>query len=145
MFRYFENNPSVFNLGFGDVDASGKINDTAISNNFDSEKVQATVASTICKFYERYSDCWIFVTGTTKSRTRLYGMVITNKGLHLSKRKWKKAPGCWLSRPSQRISKGFVVKPGLNNSYNLIRLNSMNPVNQVVHRHTPQAHAIPVD
>ncbi len=78
VFKAFRENPNVFNLGFGDVDENGEINDTAITNNHDSQKVLATVALTVFKFYERYPDCYVFVTGSTKTRTRLYRMGITN-------------------------------------------------------------------
>jgi len=77
-FKPFANNSDVFNLGFGDVDTSGEINDTVISNNSDSQKVLATVALTVYKFYERHPDSWVFATGTSKLRTRLYRMGITN-------------------------------------------------------------------
>lgn len=78
VFKAFENNLDVFNLGFGDVDASGEINDTASSNNNDSQKVLATVALTLFKFYENHPDAYVFVTGSTKARTRLYRMGISN-------------------------------------------------------------------
>ena len=77
-FKPFEDKPEVFNLGFGDVDARGEINDTVISNNSDSQKVLATVALAVYKFYERHADSWVFATGTTKSRTRLYRIGIAN-------------------------------------------------------------------
>ncbi len=77
-FKPFADKPEVFNLGFGDVDASGEINDTVISNNSDSQKVLATVALAVYKFYERHTDSWVFATGTTKSRTRLYRIGIAN-------------------------------------------------------------------
>jgi hypothetical protein len=78
VFKPFENNPTVFNLGFGDVDATGEINDTAITNNQDSQKVLATVALTVYKFYEKHSNCYVFATGSTKTRTRLYRMGVAN-------------------------------------------------------------------
>ncbi len=78
VFKPFEDNPTVFNLGFGDVDATGEINDTAITNNQDSQKVLATVALTVYKFYEKHSNCYVFATGSTKTRTRLYRMGVAN-------------------------------------------------------------------
>ncbi len=63
----------VYNLAFGDKDHStGDINDTVISNNGDSEKVLASVVATVYAFTDRYPDAWIYATGSTKSRTRLY-------------------------------------------------------------------------
>lgn len=49
-----------------------------ITNNHDSQKVLATVALTVLKFYEKYPDCYVFVTGSTKTRTRLYRIGLTN-------------------------------------------------------------------
>ena len=68
----------VYNLAFGDKDhTTGNIDDTVISNNADSEKVLATVVATIYAFTDRYPDVWIYATGSTKSRTRLYRMGIS--------------------------------------------------------------------
>ena len=68
----------VYNLAFGDKDhATGNIDDTVISNNADSEKVLATVVATIYAFTDKYPDVWIYATGSTKSRTRLYRMGIS--------------------------------------------------------------------
>lgn len=78
VFKAFENNPDVFNLGFGDVDESGEINDTIVSDNNDSQKVLATVALTVFKFYEKHPDSYVYVTGSTKTRTRLYRIGISN-------------------------------------------------------------------
>jgi hypothetical protein len=70
---------NVYNLGFGDFDEkTNSINDTAITNNGDSLKVLATVASTVYAFTEKYPNAWIFATGSTAVRTRLYRMGITN-------------------------------------------------------------------
>lgn len=50
----------VFNLAFGDINEStGKINDTIISNNGDSEKVLATIVATVYAFTDRYPDACI--------------------------------------------------------------------------------------
>jgi len=70
---------NVYNLAFGDYDEETKnINDSSITNNGDSTKVLATVASTIYAFTEKYPNAWIFATGNTAVRTRLYRMGITN-------------------------------------------------------------------
>jgi len=70
---------NVYNLAFGDYDEETKnINDSSITNNGDSTKVLATVASTIYAFTERNPNAWIFATGSTTVRTRLYRMGITN-------------------------------------------------------------------
>ena len=68
----------VYNLAFGDKDiTTGNIDDTVISNNADSEKVLATVVATIYAFTDKYPDIWVYATGSTKARTRLYRMGIS--------------------------------------------------------------------
>ena len=68
----------IYNLAFGDKDlTTGEIDDMVISNNEDSEKVLATVVATVYAFTAKYPDTWIYATGSTKSRTRLYRMGIT--------------------------------------------------------------------
>ncbi len=69
----------VYNLGFGDYDeATQSIDDFSITNNGDSLKVLATVASTVYAFTEKYPQAWVFATGSSLVRTRLYRMGITN-------------------------------------------------------------------
>lgn len=69
---------NVYNLAFGDKDdATGDIDDQIISNNGDSEKVLATVVASVYAFTDKYPQAWIYATGSTKSRTRLYRMGIT--------------------------------------------------------------------
>ena len=69
---------NVYNLAFGDIEHStGKLDDTITSNNGDSNKVLSTVVATIYAFSERYPDFWIYASGSTKSRTRLYRIGIT--------------------------------------------------------------------
>jgi hypothetical protein len=78
--QYSETNlKEFFNLGFGDKDdKTGEINDAVITNNGDSQKVLATVASTVYAFTNKYPNAWIYIQGSTKARTRLYRMGITN-------------------------------------------------------------------
>ncbi len=66
----------VFNLGFGDIGTDGEINDHSVSDNGDRNKVLATVVHTIFKYTERYPDRFIFFTGSSKGRNRLYRMAI---------------------------------------------------------------------
>src|SRR5687767_7126552 len=69
----------VFNLAFGDKDhLTGRINDVVITNNGDSKKILATVASTVFAFMSKYPDAWIYATGSCKARTRLYRIGISN-------------------------------------------------------------------
>ena len=72
------NEPNLYNLAFGDREAqTGEIDDLAISNNGDSEKVLATVVSALYAFFDKHPDAFVYATGSTKSRTRLYRMGIT--------------------------------------------------------------------
>jgi hypothetical protein len=69
----------VFNLAFGDYDKITKsINDLSVTNNGDSLKVLATVASTVYAFFDNHPNAYIIATGSTNVRTRLYRMGITN-------------------------------------------------------------------
>lgn len=66
-----------FNLAFGDKDdESGKINDIVVTNNQDTEKVLATVVSAVFAFTDKYPEAWVYATGSTNARTRLYRMGI---------------------------------------------------------------------
>jgi hypothetical protein len=69
---------NVYNLGFGDKDPNGKMDDATITNNGDSLKVLATVASTVYTFTNRYPNASIYAIGSSKARTRLYRMGIAN-------------------------------------------------------------------
>lgn len=72
------NYKDLYNLGFGDKNAeTGEIDDNVISNNEDSEKVLATVVSTLYAFTDKHQNAMIYATGSSKSRTRLYRMGIT--------------------------------------------------------------------
>ncbi len=65
----------VYNLAFGDYDEStDSIDDTVITNNNGSQKVLATVASTLYVFMAKHPDAWIYATGSSYVRTRLYRM-----------------------------------------------------------------------
>ena len=73
-------------MGFGDKnDKTGEINDTIITNNGDSEKVLATVASTVYAFTDKNPEAWIHVKGSNMARTRLYRIGITNNLIEIRK------------------------------------------------------------
>ena len=75
----------VYNLAFGDLDAAtSQINDKIITNNGDSLKVLATVASTVYAFTSKYPNAYVFATGSTSVRTRLYRMGLTNNLVEIS-------------------------------------------------------------
>lgn len=63
----------VFNLGFGDKDPiTGGINDRAVTNNGDTEKILATVVSTVYTFINKNPTAYIYAEGSTHARNRLY-------------------------------------------------------------------------
>ena len=72
------NEDGIYNLAFGDKNpVSGEIDDFAISNNGDSEKVLATVIAAVYAFFDKHPSSWIYAVGSTSTRTRLYRMGIT--------------------------------------------------------------------
>jgi hypothetical protein len=76
---------NVYNLGFADYDEKTKtISDISVTNNGDSLKVLATVASTVYAFTQKNPKSWILATGSTNVRTRLYRMGITNNLAEIS-------------------------------------------------------------
>jgi len=67
-----------YNLAFGDKDLlTGEIDVTVVSNNGDSEKVLATIVSAVYAFTDREKEAWVYATGSTPARTRLYKTGIT--------------------------------------------------------------------
>ena len=99
--QYSETNlKDLYNLGFGDKDnKTNKINDLTIPNNGDSQKVLATVASTLLVFTEYFPEASVIAVGATLARTRLYRIGISNnldaieKDFHvygLKNNKWHK-------------------------------------------------------
>lgn len=70
-------NPDVYNLGFGDLLADGEIDDEVVSDNGDMEIVLATVIQTLNRFFINRPAKGVAFTGSTKSRTRLYQILMT--------------------------------------------------------------------
>ncbi len=69
---------NLYNLAFGDKDpVTGELNDMAVSNNGDTDKVLATVVASLYAFFDRYPNAFVYATGSTASRTRLYRIGIT--------------------------------------------------------------------
>ena len=70
--------PGLYNLAFGDKDPlTGEIDDLAITNNGDTDKVLATVTAALYIFLDKNPDALVYATGSTPARTRLYRMGIT--------------------------------------------------------------------
>lgn len=67
-----------YNLAFGDKNAETyDIDDNVVSNNGDSEQVLATVVSAVYAFTDAEKEAWVYATGSTKVRTKLYRRGIT--------------------------------------------------------------------
>lgn len=80
------NEANLYNLAFGDrIINSDEIDDLSISNNGDSDKVLATVVSAVYAFFEKYPDAFVYATGSTKSRNRLYRIGITKYYIEMIK------------------------------------------------------------
>lgn len=78
--------PLVYNLGFGDKNLTHQtIDDIAVTNNGDTDRVLATVAFSIYAFYQEYPDANVYLSGSTASRTRLYQININKFHDHISR------------------------------------------------------------
>lgn len=67
------NQNNLFNLAFGDRDyLTGEIDDKVVTDNGDSEKILATVVAAVYAFCDKIPEAWIYATGSTAARTRLY-------------------------------------------------------------------------
>jgi hypothetical protein len=75
--------PTVFNLAFGDAHPNGHVDDSIVTDNGDRDKILATVAAAVNVFTKSYPDYWVFFTGRTESRTRLYRMAVNKHLLEL--------------------------------------------------------------
>lgn len=65
--------PNLYNLAFGDTNPeTGEIDDLVVSNNADSEKVLATVVSAVYAFLDKHPKAYVYATGSSDARTRLY-------------------------------------------------------------------------
>lgn len=70
--------PDVYNLAFGDKHPkTGSMDDLAVSDNGDTEKVLATVVAAVYAFLDSHPTAYVYAEGSTKTRTRLYRMGIT--------------------------------------------------------------------
>ena len=68
---------NFYNLAFGDMNSSTRqLDDKVVTDNGDSEKVLATVVAAVYAFAGQYPEAWIYATGSTATRTRLYRMGI---------------------------------------------------------------------
>jgi hypothetical protein len=71
------NQNNLYNLAFGDRNyLTGEIDDKVVTDNEDSEKILATVVAAVYAFCDKAPEAWIYATGSTAARTRLYRMGI---------------------------------------------------------------------
>lgn len=71
------NLPNLYNLAFGDLNlVTNQLDDKVTTDNGDREKVLATIVAAVYAFTGKYPLAWVYATGTTVSRTRLYSMGI---------------------------------------------------------------------
>lgn len=70
--------PNLYNLAFGDKNPeTGELDDLAISNNGDTEKVLGTVVAAVYAFFNINPEAIIYTTGSTPARTRFYRIGIS--------------------------------------------------------------------
>jgi hypothetical protein len=74
--------------------------------------VLATVAMTVYKFYEANPGCYVFVTGSTKTRTRLYRIGISKRLTEIRKdfNVYGLLSGKWQDFSEGVDYEGFMVK-----------------------------------
>jgi hypothetical protein len=80
---------NIYNLGFGNkvsvVDKNFTVDDTTINDNGDRDKILATIAQAIKIFTRSYPENYVYFTGNSSSRNRLYRMAISVNLKELSK------------------------------------------------------------
>jgi len=77
-FNKIDENPDIYNLGFGDEkEDTGELDGWVVTNNEDRDKVLATVAKTVVEFSNHYGKHYIYIKGSTSVRTRLYQIGIS--------------------------------------------------------------------
>lgn len=67
---------TIYNLAFGDLTPDGEVDDHIKNDNKDRNKILATVAATVYEFTAHYPEKFVFFTGSTPERTRLYRMAL---------------------------------------------------------------------
>ena len=68
--------PDVYNLSFGDLNERGEVDDFIVSNNGDRNKILATIFEVVKSYTQKYPGHWIFFSGSTEERNRLYRMAV---------------------------------------------------------------------
>ena len=71
--------PEIFHVLLADVGRGGKSDDMAMNNNGDRDRILATVVYVIELYTLRYPERWIYFSGNTKLKNRLYRMFINKR------------------------------------------------------------------
>lgn len=75
----------LYNLTFGNLKKMGFVDDDAIDDNKDRNKILKTITIIIYRFTSLYPGALIFFTGSTPARTRLFRMILTSYNNDLKK------------------------------------------------------------
>lgn len=76
----------IFNLAFGDYNPlTNEIDDLAVSDNGDTQKILGIVVAALYTFLNEFPNVYVYATGSTKARTRLYRMGITKFYIEMKK------------------------------------------------------------
>jgi hypothetical protein len=112
-FSKMRESPVMYNLAFGDIgEGTDEIDDEVVSNNNDRNIVLATVANTIFDFTNTYGNHYIFATGSTPSRTRLYqiGIAALLDEISLNFNVYGFKDGLWRQFQKNTNYEAFLVK-----------------------------------
>jgi hypothetical protein len=84
-FQLIDARREIYNLAFGDYNEdTDEIDDLAISDNEDRDKILATIAATVLDFSDNHPTATVIATGSTIARTRLYRIGITKNYENIS-------------------------------------------------------------
>ena len=72
-----ESSSNRYNLALGDW-IDGRVEDTPVTNNGDVKTVMATIGEIVTYYTQNFPEREIFAAGSTRNRSRLYQMLISN-------------------------------------------------------------------
>jgi len=118
----------AYHLGFGVFEPKKQWLDDQIElRNGDTQKILATVANTALAFLEEHPTCYIYATGSTAARTRLYqmginrilpelsdqyaisGLIVERNELGVMQGHYPKWKGKWRELPSGVSHDAFLI------------------------------------
>lgn len=109
-FQLIQNN--MYNLAFGDwKEHSSDFDDLAVTDNGDMEMVLSTVIKITVMFLSANPDVYVYFTGSTAARTRLYRIILGNIADIASEqyRIWGKQGGSWVPFEKNVNYEAFLV------------------------------------